>query len=448
MALFKSGTFIITLSLCILVVLSSTAKCSAQEPPWQSGSYDPAWKDVEPKRIISLKYEATNSPEKNGQRLFEALQQLQPGDRLEIASGNYIFTRKVTLDLQGTREAPIQIVAADMDAPPKISRVDARQNLLNIGERNPCSFLSIRGLKLTGGSVTIRFGRCSDIWLDRCELSHSEHGGITANTHDCSRLFITRNHLHHFLKGTGEAMYLGANNGKSVMSHSVIALNHVHDCSGSQGDGIEVKQGSYNNWIVENEIHDTKYPCLIAYGTNGKGINLIERNVLYRSQNQTLQVQGEAIIRNNLIMAAKGDGFSSTDHQAKTHDLKFIHNTIVTSGRGVNLSSWGGREGMVFANNVIYSRDNLAIRFPSGCEKVIIAGNVILGGVQGCSSKTGFHLGRGLNDFKNITWDGNQRNAHPVEESTLADKVDQRFTVGSDLLHAELNSRVTAGAVE
>ena len=64
-------------------------------------------------------------------------------------------------------------------------------------------------------------------------------------------------------------MYLGANEGEFIMSESVIALNHIHDCRGSQGDGIEVKQGSWGNLIAENDVHDTQYPCITVYGTAG-----------------------------------------------------------------------------------------------------------------------------------------------------------------------------------
>ncbi len=210
--------------------------------------------------------------------------ELQAGDRLEIGPGRYEITSKLTMDLAGTAKAPIWIVGSDSANPPIISRPDARQNLINLGERSPCRFLCLRDLNLTGGSVVIRFYDCGNVWLDQCELHHGQHGGITVNSRDTSHMYITRNHLHHFMAGTGEAMYLGANHGKVIMRNSVIAANHVHHCGGEQGDGIELKQGSYNNWIVANHVHDTQYPCIIAYGTAGKGINVIENNTCYRAE--------------------------------------------------------------------------------------------------------------------------------------------------------------------
>jgi hypothetical protein len=240
-------------------------------------------------------------------------------------------------------------------------------------------------------------------------------------------------------------MYLGANHGKVVMRNSVIAANHVHHCGGDQGDGIELKQGSYNNWIVANHVHDTHYPCIIAYGTAGKGINVIENNICYRADDNTMQVQGEAVVRNNVIMAAGGAGLASTDHQGKTRMLRVVHNTIITTGRGANLSSWNGREGMVFANNAVYSQRGPGLRFAGGSSRVEVSGNVVFGGTQGVDH--GFVVGKGLDDFASVTWDGNQRNASPSAGSRLLKAADEKFLTKRDLNGATRNQRPTAGAV-
>ena len=51
------------------------------------------------------------------------------------------------------------------------------------------------------------------------------------------------------------------------------------------------------------------------------------------ARTNVLQVQGEAIVRNNLLMAAQGSGFASTDHQGRTVHLAFMHNTIISRRR-------------------------------------------------------------------------------------------------------------------
>lgn len=236
-------------------------------------------------------------------------------------------------------------------------------------------------------------------------------------------------------------MYLGANHGEHIMSESVIALNHIHDCKGSQGDGIEVKQGSWGNLIVGNDIHDTQYPCITVYGTAGKAVNVIERNLCRRSDDSAMQVQGEAIVRNKLLIGGKGSGFASTDHQGRSLNLQVIHNTIVNIGDAFKGSSWNAREGMILANNVFYSRDKSAIHFPQGREGVLITGNVILGDAP----KQGTTAGRGLEDFVSLSWDGEKYDATPVNDAPFG-HADVKYLLDTDF-RASRRTQPIAGAL-
>ena len=53
-----------------------------------------------------------------------------------------------------------------------------------------------------------------------------------------------------------------------------------------------------------------------------------------------------------------------------------MHNTVINSGRGANLSGWDNRPGLVFANNVIYSLSGDAVRWGNGSAGVTLTGNV------------------------------------------------------------------------
>ena len=303
------------------------------------------------------------------------------------------------------------MVAAN-DAKVLITRPDSRQNILNVGLANPVRFLCLRGLEFTGGSHGIRLGKCSEIWVDQCHIHHTQDVCLSANSADTHHLHLTRNTIHDG-NGTAEGMYLGGNSGEVTMSESVIALNHVYNCRGSQGDGIEVKQGSWGNLIAENTVHDCNYPCITVYGTGGKRQNVIQRNVCYRSLDSVMQVQGEAIVRNNLLIDGKNAAFASTDHQGKTVNLQVIHNTLVNTAHAFRGGSWNARSNMVLANNVIYSNKQNALHFANGNEGVTIIGNVVLGD----GPKHGCSLGRGIQDFKNLTWDARERDATPVEDA-------------------------------
>lgn len=438
------------LLLLLVAVLSNslTLADEAASPPWETGRLTPQWADVPAQRTLTLTHDGTRSDEDNGRVLALMLRDLQPGDRLQIGPGRYSIAAKIQLDLSATAAAPVWIEAADPQQQPVITRPDARQNVLNLGESSPTQYVCLRNLEITGGSTLIRLHDCRRVWLDRCHLHHAGAEGVTANTRNTSHLFITGCHLHHFTQpeATGEALYLGANHGKAVMAWSVIADNHIHDCGGRQGDGIEVKQGSHHNWIVGNHVHDTNYPCIIVYGTGGQGRNMIERNLCYRSHDNVLQVQGEAIVRNNLLMAGRGAGFTSTDHQGKTSHLTFVHNTIISERRGANLTSWNDRPGLLFANNAVYTNGGEALRFPGGSRGVVVAGNVVVGQVQGAAG--GWSDGNGPADFVNVSWDAEQRMAAPAERSALRGAADPRFAVERDATGNRRGDSRTAGACD
>jgi Right handed beta helix region len=394
--------------------------------------YAPDWASITPNRIIQ-------HPETKGDAIVKAVAALQPGDQLVIAAGTYNVDKMWDILVSGTEKAPIWIVAKD-GAKVVLTRSNTKQNVLNIGQGGPVQYLCLRGVEITGGSHGLRLGQCTEVWIDRCHIHHTGDVCLSANSANSRRLFLTRNHNHHG-GGHGEGMYLGANHGEFTMSESVIALNHIHDCKGDQGDGIEVKQGSWGNLIAENNIHDTQYPCITVYGTAGKPVNIIERNLCRRSDNHAMQVQGEAIVRNNVLISAAGSGFASTDHQGKTLNLQVVHNTIINASHAFSGGSWNGREGMVVANNILYSRDKNALHFANGRESVTIAGNVILGS----GPNDGTTLGRGLNDFQNLTWDGEKHDATPTVDAPF-EKADRSFLIDTDFANRP-RTRALSGAV-
>ncbi|MEQ1751812.1 MAG: right-handed parallel beta-helix repeat-containing protein [Prosthecobacter sp.] len=397
-----------------------------------AASYEPTWASIPPKRV-------TKHTDTNGAALVKAVEALKPGDRLEIAAGTYSVERMWDLLVSGTADAPIWIVAAK-GALVVITRPDAQQNVLNVGQGGSVQFLCLRGLEFTGGSHGVRLGHCAEVWLDQCHIHHTGQVCLSANSADTQRLYLTRNHIHHGA-GHAEGMYLGANNGDHIMSESVIALNHIHDCRGDQGDGIEVKQGSWGNLIAENHVHDTNYPCITVYGTAGKPVNIIERNLCYNSADNVMQVQGEAIVRNNVLINGAGAGFSSTDHQGKTLNLQVIHNTIINSAHAFRGGSWNGRADMILANNILYSRDANALHYASGNAGVISSGNVVFGD----GPKEGCVKGRGLQDFPNVSLDASKHDATPAMDA-LFEVADPKHLLPTDF-NGKPRTKNTSGAI-
>jgi len=412
--------------LALVVLVLSTGLHAAED------RYEPDWAKTAPRRVIRL-------GDGDGNSLVQAVASLKPGDQLVLSAGVYSVDRMWDVRVSGSAEAPIWIVAEKGEAV-VFTRPDARQNVLNIGQGTPVEFLCLRGVEITGGSHGLRLGQCSNVWIDQCQIHHTGGVCLSANSADTRRLFLTRNHIHHG-SGHAEGMYLGGNNGTHIMSESVIALNHVHDCRGDQGDGIEVKQGSWGNLIAENDVHDTNYPCITVYGTAGKPVNIIERNLCRRSADHAMQVQGEAIVRNNILISASGSGFASTDHQGKTRNLQVVHNTIINSGHAFSGGSWNDREGMVVANNILYSRDKNALHFANGSGGVTITGNVVVG----AGPKAGTTRGRGLEDFITLAWDGSEHNAGLTADAPI-NHADPAYLLEFDF-HGKKRVEPTSGAV-
>jgi hypothetical protein len=417
-----------TLTLLAALLLAPLVTLHAED-----NRYAPTWAGITPERVI--KHANTQND-----TLATAVSALKPGDQLVIAAGTYSVERMWDIGVSGTAEAPIWIVA-EQGAQVILTRPDDKQNVLNIGQGTPVHHLYLRGVEITGGSHGLRLGQCSEVWIDQCHIHHTGAVCLTANSTNTHRLFLTRNHNHHG-GGHGEGMYLGANHGEFIMSESVIALNHIHDCKGEQGDGIEVKQGSWGNLIAENDIHDTQYPCITVYGTAGKPVNIIERNLCRRSGDSAMQVQGEAIVRNNVLIGGKGSGFASLDHQDKSLNLQVIHNTIINTSDAFKGSSWNAREGMILANNVLYSRDKSAMNFPKGKEGVTIVGNVVLGD----AAKQGTTPGRGVEDFANVTWDGEKHDATPSAKAPFA-SADVKYLLETDFTGAKRTTLISGAVV-
>jgi parallel beta-helix repeat protein len=260
---------------------------------------------------------------------------LQPGDEVVLTEGTYAHARRLVLGHRGTADKPIIIRAADNQRV-VFKRPDAEQNTLNL---EGCQYLTLRGLEITGGSTAIRIGNdgsgqtSSDVVLEELHIHHIGGVAITCNNpgSEYRRMTFRRNHIHH-TADHGEAFYLGANDAKATFADSVIENNYIHHLNGpevSQGDGIEIKLGSFNNRIVGNIIHDTKYPGITVYGTRKGDRNVIVGNLIWKTGDHGIQAAADAIIRDNWIADAGGCGIYSREHQGATPGNLTIENNHI-----------------------------------------------------------------------------------------------------------------------
>ncbi|MGQ0383329.1 MAG: right-handed parallel beta-helix repeat-containing protein [Gammaproteobacteria bacterium] len=326
-----------------------------------------------------------------GDDLRAAIAALGPGGELVLRGGTYSFNSGFRITVNGTAAAPA-VIRAKAGERPLIRQDNPGQNIIEVFGSG---HLVVRGLAFTGGSHGIRLMSSNDITIEDCEVYETGDVAISANAGGTyQRLRLLRNHIHH-TNGTGEGIYLGCNTDACRVANSLIEGNYIHHtnrASVEQGDGIELKEGSYGNVIRDNVIHDTNYPGIITYSTVGNGpANAIEGNVIWATNDNAMQVAADAVIRNNIVLGSP-IAFQSHDRGSPSN-IQFVHNTVIAVGDGVNVRNVIGS--VLIANNAIYAQGGNAIRLISGSLGLVtLAGNVGQGGLSGGSS--GYVNGGGL----------------------------------------------------
>ena len=254
----------------------------------------------------------------------------------------------------------------------------AVQNTFNL---KGAQHLTIKGFEFTGGSTSVRIFNDGDIpskfiTLDGNHFHHTGGQAIAANVTGSTYegLRFVNNEIND-TGAEGEAFYLGCNNNTCQFFDGVIENNYIHDLVDPgngvyQGDGIELKLGSYNNVIRNNVIVNTNYPGITVYGVEGQGArNLIEGNVLIAIQDHGIQSASDAIVQNNLVLSALYDGIHVQNHQgAVIGNLDILNNTVRSnvgndyntsfiSGHAIRVNNptddtWSGP--VLIANNALY----------------------------------------------------------------------------------------------
>jgi parallel beta-helix repeat protein len=346
-----------------------------------------------------------------------AAESLNSGDTLIVHTGTYAEAGRIAITVKGTPTFPVIIMGALGEARPEITRAPGApaQNTINI---EGAMHLTIQGLEITGvvGDGINLGGNPSHILLENL-LIHDVDVGINFRS-SMHHITVRRNHVYRtgIDGGTGEGLYVGCHEGNCAVTETLIEGNWIHDTRAStQGDGIEIKRGSHSNIIRDNVVHDTKYPCIILYGTDGNPPNVVEGNVMWNCDDSGMQAAADTVIRNNIILATTGGGFTSQDHAGVTPaNLQFTHNTIIGGNPCLRLNSWNNKSGLVLANNAIYCGSAYAI---SGVSGVTVAGNLMLPATSQLPA-SGYVIGRSVtSDFI----DAAGRNVYPTPDSRVID---------------------------
>jgi MYXO-CTERM domain-containing protein len=367
-----------------------------------------------------------------GDDLFAAIATLAPGDTCVVHAGTYTtqsdggsWYRDV--QLHGAPDAPITVRAADGDLVILEGDPAGSQNIVNIGGEH----WVWQGFEMAYGSHGLRVEASVDGTIADLHVHDTGDVGISMNvpgaTYDA--MVVTGNQVHD-THGTGECFYLGCNDHDCEVSRSLIAGNWCHDTwASSQGDGIELKTGSWGNRIEDNVIHDVQYPGITLYGTDGGDRNVAIGNVVWNGGDNGIQVVGDAIVSNNLVFDVAASGIASKPSQgAVPTNLSIVDNTVVRAGDGcLRGNNWNdaGSATIVVANDALYCAGSTAIRLPDGAGSATFASNVVEGADEGPAGSIPGEVGADLADAVGL-------NAYPTAGSALIGGADASWAPATD----------------
>jgi hypothetical protein len=314
-----------------------------------------------------------------GDDLWGTLAALAPGDEVVVHEGVYStntgsWYKEVVLN--GTAEAPIVVRAAEGETVVIEGDPAGSQNIVNLSG----SHYTWKGFEMRYGSHGLRVGASSYGTLEDLHVHDTGDVGISMNrtgeTYD--HMLVRGVHVHD-THGTGECFYLGCNDDGCQVSDSVFEFNWCHDTlTSEQGDGIELKTGSYGNVIRHNVIHDVKYPGITMYASAGRAPNVVTGNVVWNTGDNGIQLVGDATVTNNVVFAAGAYGIYAKPSQGwSPANLTVAHNTVVSTNclRAEDLAG----AGLVFRDNALFCGSGYAIRASLGLGAASFTNNVIEG---------------------------------------------------------------------
>ena len=408
------------------VVIDNSTKGSSIAPYWRKGTGPtvyPTWYNNRGAVTNNITYNSAKTSVENGASLEIILESLSAGANVVIHAGTYTISNRFEITAVGTALNPVFISGATGESV-IITRPDANQNCINA---NNSAYVVLEGITITNGSTGIKFGPgTADHWMIyNCKFFAVNNAAIAANSNDSSYLYVIDCEIYN-TGGVGEGLYMGTNYGVHKNHHSYYCGNYIHDLTVNnvnfQGDGIEIKDGSYANTVKYNYITNTNYPGITIYGTQKGSVdrNVIEGNVVVNSNDYALQFSGEAIVRNNLIINNNNRAiYSKPTQNAVPGYLDFCNNTVLSSDRALNANSWTGRPNIIVANNFLYSSISDYI-----------------GGSTGSAVVTNNIQKNVLTDLINLTVNGAnlELRPHPVNGTALINTASATYLPAVDIL--------------
>jgi hypothetical protein len=150
---------------------------------------------------------------------------------------------------------------------------------------------------------------------------------------------------------TGTGITLGCSDDSCGTSSALVEYCYVHDTQGSAGEGIAVwKHGSVE--LRDNVLVRTAGGGIVLQESATSGVDTVERNFVWNPADNGIQLEGQAIVRNNLVVGATTDGIvSRMETTVAPVNVDIRHNTV-TADVCIHSINWSGTS-YVIANNAM-----------------------------------------------------------------------------------------------
>lgn len=285
-----------------------------------------------------------------GDDLYGMVATLAAGTVVEVEAGTYNSPGNAPMTWNGTAAAPI-IVRAASGARPVLVNTPGNNGLDLYGQ-----YFTLQGFEMTGGDMGVRLGGVNHVTLEDLYIHDVVDEGITCNRTgmSCDTLEVRRVEVGPTGNTmTGNGMTLGCSDNSCAATNSVVEGCYFHDLMGSGGAGLSVWKHA-GVIARDNVAYTTAGPGLVLQQTASSGRDTLERNLVWNAANNAIQVEGQVIVRNNVIIGGSFDGVHSRMEQTTAPtNVDIIHNTIIgPAGDCIHGLNWSGSS-YVIANNAI-----------------------------------------------------------------------------------------------
>lgn len=347
---------------------------------------------------------------------------LSPGSTVTFADGTYTISGTLDWTGAGTEDAPIHIRAAD-GAHPVIQLAENGGPIVRIHE---CSWITVEGLTFEGTDARIEAGGfdglnvsdCSNLTIKDTVWRKIRSTGVYFRGTNTAVTFV-HNEITDVREGTALAM--GCWDASCTTVSSAFENNWIHNWQGEYSSGIWVGPGSADVLIKDNVLHTALFRGIQLESTEYGERNQILANAIWSVGDTGIQVSGSSIVSNNLVFNVDGRGIRADGGDRVFEKVSISNNTVAsTTGWGIEVYDFAGKEGMVLANNAITNPTGYGLRTGEGHLDAnnYLSTNVVSGLVEGFAEYPSAVLpGSGVADYEDLTG----MDFYPGDDSALVD---------------------------